>query len=227
MSDSGSDQNITTFLRIKPSKNPSNYFNIDELQSNRLIVDLPETFKSEYVDNTRLHHGFAFNGVLNMTCSQDEVFKQIGIPSIKNAFEGFNSSIFVYGQTGSGKTFTLTGGAERYADRGIIPRSISMIYNEARNRTDAQFKISISYFEIYNEQGHDLLASDDLRPLEELPKIKVLEDERGGFHLKNLSVHSADTEEDALNLLFLGDTNRAVAETPMNLVSFGLLIIDY
>ena len=93
-----------------------------------------------------------------------------------------------------------------------------MIFSEVRNRIDAQFKVSISYFEIYNEQGHDLLGSDDSRSLEELPKVKVLEDENGGFHLKNLSVHSADTEEEALNLLFLGDTNRAVAETPMNLV---------
>lgn len=36
------------------------------------------------------------------------------------------------------------------------------------------------------------------------------------MHLKNLSVNVANTEEDALNLLFLGDTNRVVAETPMN-----------
>ena len=31
-------------------------------------------------------------------------------------------------QTGSGKTFTITGGAERYMDRGIIPRSLSYIF---------------------------------------------------------------------------------------------------
>ncbi|CAF5145532.1 unnamed protein product, partial [Rotaria socialis] len=36
---------------------------------------------------------------------------------------GYNGTIFAYGQTGSGKTFTITGGPERYADRGIIPRS--------------------------------------------------------------------------------------------------------
>ena len=38
----------------------------------------------------------------------------------------------------------------------------------------------------------------------------------GKFTLKNLSVHRADNEEDALNLLFIGDTNRAVSETPKN-----------
>ena len=34
--------------------------------------------------------------------------------------------------------------------------------------------------------------------------------------LKNLSVHRAENEEDALNLLFIGDTNRVVSETPKN-----------
>ena len=32
-------------------------------------------------------------------------------------------------------------------------------------------------------------------------------------------MNAADTEEDALNLLFMGDTNRAIAETPMNMAS--------
>ena len=36
--------------------------------------------------------------------------------------------MFFYPQTGSGKTFTITGGAERYVDRGLIPRSLSYIF---------------------------------------------------------------------------------------------------
>ena len=31
-------------------------------------------------------------------------------------------------KTGSGKTFTITGGPEKYDDRGIIPRSISYFF---------------------------------------------------------------------------------------------------
>ena len=34
--------------------------------------------------------------------------------------------------------------------------------------------------------------------------------------MRNLSVHRAENEEDALNLLFIGDTNRVVSETPKN-----------
>jgi hypothetical protein len=39
-----------------------------------------------------------------------------------------------------------------------------------------------------------------------------MEDEDNNIHLRNLSVHPANNEEEALNLLFLGDTNRMIAE---------------
>ena len=39
-----------------------------------------------------------------------------------------------------------------------------------------------------------------------------MEDEDQNMHLKNLSIHAAPNEEEALNLLFLGDTNRMIAE---------------
>lgn len=72
--------------------------------------------------------------------------------SYASVLDGYNGTIFAYGQvrlfwpyiywsaqgtdsnphpqTGSGKTFTITGGAERYADRGIIPRSLQYIFKE-------------------------------------------------------------------------------------------------
>lgn len=43
-------------------------------------------------------------------------------------------------------------------------------------------------------------------------KVTTLEDPDQNIHLKNLSLHQATTEEEALNLLFLGDTNRMIAE---------------
>ena len=58
------------------------------------------------------------------------------------ALEGFNGTVFAYGQTGSGKTFTITGGPERYVDRGIIPRSISLIFSEVAKRSDYTYTVS-------------------------------------------------------------------------------------
>ena len=67
----------------------------------------------------------------------------------------------------------MTGGVERYVDRGIIPRSISAIFGEVSKRSDYQFQVHISYLEIYNETGYDLLDPDrEVKALEDLPKVK-------------------------------------------------------
>jgi kinesin family protein 6/9 len=182
--------NIQTYLRIRPSKKPSGFITVDDVDPNTINVKLPESFKSEYVDNSRMKYEYHFNGIMTMDYTQDNVFKLIGAPAVENALEGYNSTIFAYGQTGSGKTFTLTGGPEKYSDRGIIPRAISMLFNEIRTRTNMQFKVYISYLEIYNEQGYDLLdTAHEAKKLEELPKVRMLEDEFGNFHLKNLSMN--------------------------------------
>ena len=126
----------------------------------------------------------------------------------------------------SGKTFTITGGPERYADRGVIPRAISMLFQSLQNIKNVTFSCYVSYFELYNESGYDLLAhadhqtdhNDDIKisKLDDLPKVTMLEDEDGNYHFRNLSVNQVSTEEEALNFLFIGDTNRAIGETQMN-----------
>lgn len=47
-------------------------------------------------------------------------------------------------------------------------------------------------------------------------KVTLQEDAEDIIHLKNLTVVPVSNEEDALNLLFVGDTNRMIAETPSN-----------
>lgn len=190
----GSDSNIQTFLRIRPSKYPSGYFAQDDLDPGCIFFNLPDNFKSDYINNSKLKFSFNFNGILNASASQDQVFDTVGKAAINNALDGYNSTIFAYGQTGSGKTFTLIGGGERYADRGIIPRAISYLFNEFERRAgELQYKVYISFLEIYNEQGYDLLdPSQETKALEDLPKVRLLEDDQGNYHLKNLSMHPAE-----------------------------------
>ena len=40
---------------------------------------------------------------------QDQVFKDLGLDVVENAFNGYNVCVFAYGQTGSGKTYTMMG----------------------------------------------------------------------------------------------------------------------
>ncbi|CAK4088615.1 unnamed protein product [Aphanomyces euteiches] len=215
-----SDNNIRIFLRIKPSKKVSGFFSWEEEQS-QIEYNIPKDVASGLINNSRTHYKFKFDALIGMDAKQEEVFDRVGRPCVENALQGFNSTIFAYGQTGSGKTFTITGGAERYEDRGIIPRSLSMIFEEMKKHPERQTTAHISYLEIYNNQGYDLLNEDhqNTKDIEDLPKVSMLEDEDGNCHLRNLSMHRVNSEEEALNLLFLGDTNRAVSETSMNLAS--------
>ena len=90
--------NIQTFLRIRPSKKASGYFQEDDLNPGTLKITLPENIKNDFVNNSKLHHAFHFNGIISMNASQEEVFKKVGAPAVQNAIEGFNSTIFAYGQ---------------------------------------------------------------------------------------------------------------------------------
>ena len=109
----------------------------------------------------------------------------------------------------------------RYEDRGIIPRVISNLFltmNDASQNGDS-YSCYVSYLEIYNSSGYDLLVKDNFKNTtadERIPKVTMQEDEHGAFHFKGLSMHMVSSEEEALDLLFVGDTNRAVAATKMN-----------
>ena len=68
--------------------------------------------------------------------------------------------------------------------------------------------------EIYNDKGYDLLDPnhETVRSLEELPRVVLMETESGAIHFKNLMELPAANVDEALNLLFVGDTNRVVCE---------------
>ena len=62
--------------------------------------------------------------------------------------------------------------------------------------------MGISYLEIYNEAGYDLLAPViEARVVEDLPRVHIMEDEEGRLHMRNLSLHPVASEEEALNLV--------------------------
>ena len=73
------------------------------------------------------------------TCAQ--VFATVAQDLVLEGLQGINGTVFAYGQTGSGKTFTITGGPERYADRGIIPRSISLLFRSMAEHPDSMHAV--------------------------------------------------------------------------------------
>uniref|UniRef100_I3KU30 Kinesin family member 6 n=1 Tax=Oreochromis niloticus TaxID=8128 RepID=I3KU30_ORENI len=181
---------------------------------------VPKDLADGFVNNKRECYNFRFQKVFDRVAKQEEIFENIAKPVADSVLAGYNGTVFAYGQTGSGKTFTITGGAERYSDRGIIPRTLSYLYERFSQDSSMVYTTHISYLEIYNEMGYDLLDSrHEASRLEDLPKVMIMEDQDQNIHLRNLSLQQSASEEEALNLLFLGDTNRMIAETPMNQAS--------
>nr|XP_008261093.1 kinesin-like protein KIF6 isoform X1 [Oryctolagus cuniculus] len=218
------NQPIQIFARVKPPlrKHQQGIYSIDEDEklTASLEIILPRDLADGFVNNKRESYKFKFQRIFDQDANQETIFVNIAKPVAESVLAGYNGTIFAYGQTGSGKTFTITGGAERYSDRGIIPRTLSYIFEQLQKDSSKVYTTHISYLEIYNECGYDLLdPRHEASSLEDLPKVTILEDPDQNIHLKNLSLHQATTEEEALNLLFLGDTNRMIAETPMNQAS--------
>nr|XP_054485712.1 kinesin-like protein KIF6 [Agelaius phoeniceus] len=216
-------ETIRVYARVKPlgRRQQAGSYSVDnEELLPSLEITVPRDLADGFINNKRESYKFKFQKIFDQEAKQDVIFDSIAKPVAECVLAGYNGTIFAYGQTGSGKTFTITGGAERYSDRGIIPRTLSYIFDQLQKDSSKVYTTHVSYLEIYNECGYDLLdPRHETSKMEDLPKVTIMEDSDQNIHLKNLSLQQATNEEEALNLLFLGDTNRMIAETPMNQAS--------
>lgn len=73
--------------------------------------------------------------------------------------QGYNASVFAYGATGAGKTYTMLGTEE---NPGIMMLSIDELFNSIEDYSrERDYKIKVSYVEVYNENIRDLLTERD------------------------------------------------------------------
>lgn len=165
---------------------------------------------------------YEFDHVFDANTTQEEIFDTIAKEKVLGLMDGFSCTIFAYGQTGSGKTYTIFGG-DTYAERGLIPRSLSCLFGELKIKKlkipSFAFKCQVSFTEIYKETVYDLLEPNrKSSPREEWVPVQLLESSNG-LVLKNLSVYDVESEEEALQLFFMGNSGRLTTATSMNNVS--------
>jgi kinesin family protein 6/9 len=217
------NETIQIYLRLRPCRNGSYKHEHIDINSSQTTVEVRVPVAEQgYVNNTIRKHTFRFDKIFDCATTQEQIFNEVAKDVIDSAIDGYNGTIFAYGQTGSGKTYTITGGVESISMRGIIPRALSYIFEEIKKRTLFTWKIYISYLEIYNNDGYDLLsdtgASGTQRRFElaSLPRVRIRENKSRQLILTNLSIHEIDNFQEGMALLMLGDDNRVVAETPKN-----------
>mmetsp|Transcript_60342 Transcript_60342/g.143769 ORF Transcript_60342/g.143769 Transcript_60342/m.143769 type:complete len:950 (+) Transcript_60342:51-2900(+) len=155
---------------------------------------------------------FPFDKVFAPRTPQDAIFDAVARSAVLDALENWHSTTFVaLGASGSGKTFSMTGGAKSFADRGLIPRSMSLLFEALSERIDANdFQIAVTFYEIYKESVVDLLT--------ERRRRVALHPAAGGAQaiLDSLKVLPASNESEAYQHLFRGDSNRHFQTFPLN-----------
>ncbi|XP_028422454.1 kinesin-like protein KIF6 isoform X1 [Perca flavescens] len=217
-------QTIQIYGRIKPTGKTTTVYSVDNDEKTGASLEfvVPKDLADGFVNNKRECYKFRFLKLFDQAAKQEEIFENIAKPVADSVLAGYNGTIFAYGQTGSGKTFTITGGAERYSDRGIIPRTLSYLYECFTQVSTAG--TAVWFIPHTSPTWRFTTRSDmtfwilDMKDLDWRTYL-IMEDPDQNIHLRNLSLQQSANEEEALNLLFLGDTNRMIAETPMNQAS--------
>ncbi|XP_027197078.2 kinesin-like protein KIF13A isoform X2 [Dermatophagoides pteronyssinus] len=158
------------------------------------------------------HCFWSFNKSDPHYASQEDVFQNLGHSILDSAFQGYNACIFAYGQTGSGKSYTMMGSA---TEKGLIPRLCDSIFERIQNLTkedpNSNFKLEVSYMEIYNEKVHDLLD-----PVGSRHSLKVREHNILGPYVDGLSTLAVSSFDEINSLMAEGNKSRTVASTNMN-----------
>ncbi|KAJ8524440.1 hypothetical protein ON010_g16678 [Phytophthora cinnamomi] len=117
----------------------------------------------------------------------------------------------------------MSGGGprRRFEDRGLIARSLSRVFQRTQQDADHSYTLRMSYLEIYNDRLIDLLAPDvgSSGTCNASNDLAIQENARGQTFVRGLTTALVSSEEQALDLVFQGDTSRAVAEHALNAAS--------
>ncbi|XP_054141787.1 kinesin-like protein KIF27 [Melozone crissalis] len=159
-------------------------------------------------------HVFTFDFVFGKNSTQEEVYAVCIKPLLVSLTEGYNATVFAYGQTGSGKTYTIGGdhiASVAVDERGIIPRAIQELFHHISEHRNTNFRVKVSYIEVYKEELRDLL---DLET--SVKYLHIREDEKGNTVIVGAKEFQVECADEVISLLESGNAARHTGTTQMN-----------
>lgn len=156
---------------------------------------------------------FTFNKVFGPCTSQEKVFLDTQ-PLIRSVLDGYNVCIFAYGQTGSGKTYTMAGPNNPcQEDWGVNFRALHDLFEICELRENVmRYEVGVQMIEIYNEQVRDLLCMDGINK-----KLEIRNNsQQNGLNVPDAKLLRVRSTEEVLELMIMGQKNRAVGATALN-----------
>ncbi|KAL7645841.1 UNVERIFIED_CONTAM: hypothetical protein RMT77_002738 [Armadillidium vulgare] len=219
--------NIRVFCRVRPllKEEIANNGGLDIIPHISFLDEKSlEVIKNPNFDGSSIsglkarnnNYEFNFDRVFSPSSSQADVFEEMS-QLVQSALDGYNVCVFAYGQTGSGKTYTMEGVYNDSASEGMIPRTVSHIFETLDDFKEKgwNYTIEASFLEIYNESIRDLLASPkDVKNTNY--DIKFTDGKKQDTFVTNLKVIPVESASHIYSLLSIAQKHRAVAATNMN-----------
>lgn len=212
MKGSTAAETVKVVVRCRPmneQETANGHTRVVDMDVDRGVVEL-RNIKAPETDPRKT---FTFDAVYDWNSKQLELYDETFRPLIDSVLNGFNGTIFAYGQTGTGKTYTMEGIRDNPEERGVIPNSFEHVFNHIARSVNQQYLIRASYLEIYQEEIRDLLGKDQKRRLE----LKERPDT--GVFVKDLQQFVCKSVNEIQHVMTVGNQNRAVGATNMNLHS--------
>ncbi|KAM3860041.1 uncharacterized protein kif20bb [Diretmus argenteus] len=133
-----SRENLQVYLRVRPFTSSES---VDEtlqecvsVEGDTVVLKAPRSERSEK-SLPQTAQRFTFTQVFGPESSQRKVFEGSVRGLVRDVLGGGNCLVFTYGVTNAGKTFTFLGPDN---DSGLLPRSLSVIFNSIDGRVYSQ-----------------------------------------------------------------------------------------
>ncbi|XP_068708872.1 kinesin heavy chain-like [Montipora foliosa] len=196
----GESGRIRVYVRVRPRHSE------ETKRQESLGVDVDST-KSEVFLNDSHERRYTFDKIFSPQSTNAEVYNTVGKPLVDAVFSGFNGTLMAYGQTGTGKTHTIM------SSDGMCAHVVEKLFRRISLDKYHQYKVSVSYLQIYQEKIFDLLNANS--------KVDLVlrEDPKKGVYVENLSTFVVRDTAEVFSVLKQGKKKLIFAETRMNRVS--------
>ncbi|NXO56638.1 KIF19 protein, partial [Aramus guarauna] len=153
---------------------------------------------------------FVFDMVFDHRATQEEVYVSTTKKLIGGVISGYNATIFAYGPTGAGKTYTMLG---TDCEPGIYIRTLDELFKALEAATEEMdYRVSMSYLEIYNEVIRDLLNPSS-------GFLDLREDSRGSIQIAGITEVSTTNAQEVPGATVRGNKQRTQEPTAANKTS--------
>jgi kinesin family protein 18/19 len=201
--------NILVAVRCRPLTSKEIAISKEEtlkILNKKVVCVIDPGTQDDVFKNKLREQQYAFDFAFDKNSTQLEVYENTTKFLLPGILEGFNTTVFAYGATGAGKTYTMLGTGD---NPGIMVRSLSDLFSMIdETKAAREFRIKLSYVEIYNESLRDLIEKGE--------NLEMREDPNKGIQIVGLTEIEVTNVTEVFKLLLKGNRNRTTEATNVN-----------